>query len=106
MPRSLLARVMLLALACVAWLALGSTALAAGGARSTGRVALSLPGGASGPLVLQPGQGAWVGHLTVSTLGTEPLVVSRVAIRGDEDDVRSPSRLSARFVDGAATSAT
>jgi NADH-quinone oxidoreductase subunit M len=106
MPRSPLARVMLLALACVAWLALASTALAAGGARSTGRVALSLPGGASGPLVLQPGQGGWVGQLTVSNLGTEPLVVSRVAIRGDEDDVRSPSRLSARFVDGAATSAT
>src|SRR5262249_6630033 len=34
------------------------------------------------------------------------LVVSRVAIRGDEDDVRSPSRLSVHFVEGAATSAT
>ncbi len=106
MPRSALVRVLLLVLVSLAWVALGTTALAAGSARSAGRVALSLPGGAPGPLVLQPGQGGWVGQLTVSNLGTEPLVVSRVAIRGDEDDVRSPTRLSARFVDGPATSAT
>jgi NADH-quinone oxidoreductase subunit M len=53
-----------------------------------------------------PGQGGWVGQLTVTNLGGEPLVVSRVAIRGDEDDVRSPARLGVRFADGAATSAT
>lgn len=99
-------RVWLLALVLLASLVLPGTALAAGGARSTGRIALSLPGGATGPLDLQPGQGGWVGQLTVTNLGAEPLVVSRVAIRGDEDDVRSPSRLAARFVDGAATSAT
>jgi len=81
-------------------------ALAAGPPRTAGRIALSLPGGAGGPLVLTPGQGGWVGQFTVSNLGVEPLIVSRVAIRGDEDDVRSPARLGVRFADGAATSAT
>ena len=81
-------------------------ARAAGGARSAGRIALSLPGGARGPLVLSPGQGGWIGTMTVANLGAEPLVVSRVAIRGDEDDVRTPARVGVRFVDGPATSAT
>src|SRR5260370_25565699 len=71
-----------------------------------GRIVLSLQGGGRGPLVLWPGQGGWVGDLTITNVGAEPLTVSRVAIRGDEDDVRSPSRLSVRFADGAATSAT
>jgi NADH-quinone oxidoreductase subunit M len=79
---------------------------AAAGARHAGRIALSLSGGGSGPLVLAPGQGGWIGTLTITNVGAEPLIVSRVAIRGDEDDVRSPSRLSVHFVDGAATSAT
>jgi NADH-quinone oxidoreductase subunit M len=56
--------------------------------------------------VLVPAQGGWVGELTITNVGPEPLIVSRVALRGDDDDVRSPSRLSVRFVDGAATSAT
>jgi NADH-quinone oxidoreductase subunit M len=67
---------------------------------------LSLPGGDRGPLVLSPGQGGWVGTMTVTNLGAETLIVSRVAVRGDEDDVRSPARLGVRFVDGPATSAT
>jgi NADH-quinone oxidoreductase subunit M len=75
-------------------------------AQAAGRIGLSLPGGTSGPLVLAAGQGGWVGQLTVTNLGEEPLLVSRVAIRGDEDDVRSPAHLGVRFVDGAATSAT
>jgi NADH-quinone oxidoreductase subunit M len=103
-------RVLLVALAAVASLAVSVACVrssrAAVGPRSAGRIALSLPGGARGPLVLRPGQGGWVGQLTISNLGTEPLVVSRVAIRGDEDDVRSPARVGVRFADGAATSAT
>ncbi len=74
--------------------------------RPGGRIALSLPGGGAGPLVLEPGQGGWVGTMTVTNVGAETLIVSRVAIRGDEDDVRSPARLGVRFVDGPATSAT
>ncbi|HEY1690958.1 MAG TPA: NADH-quinone oxidoreductase subunit M [Polyangiaceae bacterium] len=97
----------LFALALAVLLALGAApARAATGARATGRISLSLPGGAPGPLVLTPGQGGWVGHLTVANLGAEPLIVSRVAIRGDEDDVRSPARVGVRFADGAASSAT
>src|SRR5579864_3944571 len=90
------------ALACALF---SGAAQAAGAARPGGRIELSVSGRASGPLVLVPGQGGRVGTLTVSNVGAEPLVVSRVAILGDEEDVRSPSRLSARFVDGSATSA-
>ncbi|HEX3343833.1 MAG TPA: NADH-quinone oxidoreductase subunit M, partial [Polyangiaceae bacterium] len=99
-------RALAVAVALLVVLVHASPARAAGGARAAGRVALSLPGGAAGPLVLTPGQGGWVGQLTIANLGAEPLIVSRVAIRGDEDDVRSPARLGVRFVDGAATSAT
>jgi NADH-quinone oxidoreductase subunit M len=80
-------------------------ASAASAGHSGGRIALSVAGKASGPLVLVSGQGGRVGALTISNVGTEPLIVSRVALLGDEEDVRSPSRLSARFVDGSATSA-
>ncbi len=73
--------------------------------RHAGRVALSIPGGGSPPLELEPAQGGWVGAFTVTNLGAEPLVVSRVAVRGDELDVRSPSRISVHFVDGPMASA-
>src|SRR3984957_20321379 len=101
-----LLRALLCALAAVLALVWSPSARAAAPPRSAGRISLSLPGGAAGPLVLTPGQGGWVGQLTVTNLGADPLVVSRVAIRGDEDDVRSPARLGVRFVDGPATSAT
>ena len=96
---------MALCTAIVLWIA-GGTASAAPSGRSAGRIALSLPGGASGPLVLSPGQGGWIGTFTIANLGADPLIVSRVALLGDEDDVRSPTRLSVRFAEGAATSAT
>jgi NADH-quinone oxidoreductase subunit M len=44
--------------------------------------------------------------VTLANQGTEPLVVSRVSIRGDEDDVRSPSRLTVHFAEGGGTSAS
>jgi NADH-quinone oxidoreductase subunit M len=87
------------------WLAVAG-ANAASSPRPSGRIVLTLPGGKRGPLVLTPGQGGWVGTLSVLNLGADPLIVSRIAIRGDEDDVRSPSHVSVRFVDGAATTAT
>ena len=83
-----------------------TTAVAATAADGAGRIAVSLPGGARGPLVLASGQGGWVGAFTVRNVGGAPLVVSRVALRGDEDDVRSPAHVSVRFAEGAATSAT
>ena len=93
------------ALAAVALLVCG-VARAAAPPHTAGRIALSLPDGGAGPLELAEGQGGWVGSLTITNVGIEPLIVSRVAILGDEDDVRSPSRLAVRFAEGAATSAT
>lgn len=81
-----------------------STALGAPSGRG-GRIALSVPGGGRGPLELHPGTGGWVGEFTIGNVGADPLTVSRIAFQGDADDVRSPSRLSVRFADGAATTA-
>jgi NADH-quinone oxidoreductase subunit M len=74
--------------------------------RHAGRIVLSLPGGGTGPLELSPAQGGWIGTFTVTNLGAEPLAISRIALRGDERDVRSPSRLSVHFAEGPTTSAT
>lgn len=101
-----LGRVVWAILAVLAVLLACSVARAAPGPHAGGRIVVSLPGGAPGPLVLAPGQGGWVGTMTVTNIGTEPLIVSRVSIRGDEDDVRSPARVAVRFAEGAATSAT
>jgi len=106
MRQLLVLRLWLAALAALVVLAAAPAARAAGAGRGAGRIVLSLPGGGRGPLVLAPGAGGWVGQFTVTNVGAEPLLVSRLAIRGDEDDVRSPARLGVRFVDGAATSAT
>lgn len=73
--------------------------------RAEGRVALSHDG-ASGPLVLLPHEGGFRAEMTVSNTGDTPLVVSRVAPRGDDTDVRSPAKLSAKFVEGDSPSAT
>jgi NADH-quinone oxidoreductase subunit M len=94
--------------------ALGWTGLARAAAPSParGRILLALPRGAAGPLELAPSwrepgtPGAWVGEIAVVNVGSEPLTVSRVAVRGDEDDVRSPPRVTVRFKEGAPTSAT
>jgi NADH-quinone oxidoreductase subunit M len=78
-------------------------------AAPAGRIVLSLVNGVRGPLVLEPADGppaTWSGTIKVTNAGPDPLTVSRIAIRGDEDDVRSPPRLSVRFVEGAATTAT
>jgi NADH-quinone oxidoreductase subunit M len=90
----------------VALLLAAPPARAASSPHAAGKVALSLPGGGSGPLELLPAQGGRVGMMTVTNVGSEALIVSRIAIFGDEDDVRSPARLSVRFAEGPATSAT
>jgi NADH-quinone oxidoreductase subunit M len=93
-------RFFLAVLCALAVLALAPTALA------KHRIVLSVPGQAHGPLVLSPKESGYVGEFTVSNIGDEPLVVSRIAIRGDDDDVRAPARLSVRFVEGGATTLT
>jgi NADH-quinone oxidoreductase subunit M len=86
------------------WVAVPAQASLAAG--PSGRVLLTLPNGAQGPLELVSSQAGWSGVLHVTNVGPEPLTVSRVAIRGDEDDVRSPLYISVRFAEGAPTSAT
>jgi NADH-quinone oxidoreductase subunit M len=71
-----------------------------------GRIVLTAAGKARGPVVLSSSPGGYVGEFTVANAGAEPLTVTRLAIRGDEEDVRSPSRLSARFADGPPGNAT
>jgi NADH-quinone oxidoreductase subunit M len=102
----------LLALLGLVWLSLSGTALAATPSGARGRILLALPNGARGPLVLAPGprepgaRSTWTGEIAVVNLGSEPLTVSRVSIRGDEDDVRSPGRVTVHFKDGPPTTAT
>jgi NADH-quinone oxidoreductase subunit M len=75
------------------------------GTKSAGSIELTAPGG--GPLALLIGkEGSYVGEFTITNTGADPLVVSRIAPRGDEEDVRIPSRLSARFTEGGGTTAT
>jgi proton-translocating NADH-quinone oxidoreductase chain M len=90
------------------WIALCAALPATAGASTGqgGHVLLSLPNAAQGPLDLVPGQGSWSGVMRVTNVGAEPLTVSRIAIRGDEDDVRSPLYVTVRFVEGVPTSAT
>ena len=75
-----------------------------------GRIALSNDRGA-GPLVLAKDTSAqeeslFKAEFTIANNGDDPLFVSRVAPRGDDTDVRSPSKLSAKFVEGNGASAT
>ncbi len=90
------------------WLSLcmAVPAWAGGPVGQAGHVLLTLPGGAQGPLELVAGQGGWSGVMRITNVGPEPLTVSRVAIRGDEDDVRSPLYVSVRFSEGAPTTAS
>lgn len=86
-------------------IALTAVPSAAATAGRGGHIAMWLSGGLRGPLVLRQGAGGWSGEFTIANVGTEPLTVSRIALQGDEDDIRSPPRLSVRFAEGAATSA-
>jgi hypothetical protein len=88
------------------WVSLWVAVPAWAGTSAAGHILLTLPGGVQGPLVLVPGPAGWSGVMRVVNAGAEPLTVSRVAIRGDEDDVRSPLYVSVRFAEGAPTSAT
>ncbi len=69
-------------------------------------IALHAADGSRGPVVLESHDGAYAGELTIENQGAEALVVSRVAIRGDDEDVRAPARLSVRFSEGGTSSAT
>jgi NADH-quinone oxidoreductase subunit M len=67
-------------------------------------ISLATAEGARGPLDLELHDGAYTGEIRIANAGGEPLVVSRVAIRGDDEDVRAPPRLSARMSEVASGS--
>jgi NADH-quinone oxidoreductase subunit M len=70
-----------------------------------GIIALSTDHGA-GPLVLIADEANFRGEFTIENTGDDPLFVSRIAPRGDDSDVRSPAKLSARFTEGNGLTAT
>ncbi len=71
-----------------------------------GTIGLSVPGKDSGPVELVPKDSGYVGEFLVHNRGADPLSVSRIAIRGDDDDVRAPAKLSVRFAEGGGTAIT
>lgn len=70
-------------------------------ARRAGTVRLEAPGGGRGPIELLPAKDGFAGELAIVNDGKEPLVVSRVVVRGDATDPRAPPRLVARLVEGS-----
>jgi NADH-quinone oxidoreductase subunit M len=68
--------------------------------RRAGTVRLDAMGG-RGPLELKAGRDGYTGELSIVNEGKEPLVVSRIAVRGDAADPRSPPKLVARLADAA-----
>jgi NADH-quinone oxidoreductase subunit M len=76
-----------------------------------GTVVLSIEGRGGegqggGPLALKPKDSGYAGELVITNRGDEPLQISRLAIRGDDDDVRAPAKLAARFTEGGGATAT
>lgn len=69
-------------------------------ARRAGKVRLTTATGARGPLELGPDREGFSGELLIVNDGKEPLVVSRIAVRGDASDPRVPPKLAARVVEG------
>ena len=72
--------------------------------RRAGTVRLETASGGRGPIDLRADPAGGPSHsaeLVIVNDGKEPLVVSRVAVRGDAADPRVPPRLSARIVDGS-----
>lgn len=76
--------------------------------RRAGTVRLETASGGRGPIELAsdpagrgPGAPSHVGELVIVNDGREPLVVSRIAVRGEASDPRAPPKLSARVVDGS-----
>jgi NADH-quinone oxidoreductase subunit M len=67
--------------------------------RRAGTVRLEGPLG-HGPVELRASREGFFGEFSIVNEGREPLVVSRIAVRGDAADPRAPPKLTARPVDG------
>lgn len=68
--------------------------------RRAGTVRLYGPNQSRGPVLLPFGQDGYTGEFVIANEGKEPLVVSRVAVRGDANDPRVPPKLSVRLAEG------
>jgi NADH-quinone oxidoreductase subunit M len=70
--------------------------------RRAGTVRLETSSGGRGPIDLRADEKeGYSAELVIVNDGKEPLVVSRIAVRGDASDPRVPPKLSARIVDGS-----
>ncbi len=67
--------------------------------RRAGTVRLEATPSGRGPLELRFTQDGFNGELSIVNDGKEPLIVSRIAVRGDAADPRAPPKLSLRLVD-------
>jgi NADH-quinone oxidoreductase subunit M len=74
--------------------------------KDSGTIQLSVEGQETGPLELKPNQSGYTGEFTIGNLGADPLIVTRVALRGDAEDVRLPPKLSVHFTEGGGTAGT
>lgn len=96
-PILVLATTALLAL-LVTWLAAPSAS--AQDSRRAGTVRLETSGGGHGPVDLRPSREGLSGELAIVNEGKEPLIVSRIAVRGDAADPRSAPKVTARIAEG------
>jgi len=69
--------------------------------RRAGTVRVETSSGGRGPLDLRPDKEGHSAELVIVNDGKEPLVVSRIAVRGDASDPRVPPKLAARIIDGS-----
>jgi NADH-quinone oxidoreductase subunit M len=69
--------------------------------RRGGTVRLEAPSGGRGPIELKPEKDGYASELVIVNDGKEPLVVSRIAVRGDAADPRVPAKLAARLSEGS-----
>ncbi len=69
--------------------------------RRAGTVRVEPASGGRGPVDLRFTQEGFIGELAIVNNGKEPLIVSRIAVRGDATDPRAPPKLALRLADAA-----
>lgn len=65
--------------------------------RRAGTVRVEASGGGKGPVELTASKDGFAGEIVLVNEGKEPLVVSRIAVRGDVADPRTPNKLTTRL---------
>lgn len=88
-------------LAAIVLLVAGPGVARADNVRRAGTVRVEAASRGRGPLELQASREGFTGEIAIVNDGKEPLVVSRIAVRGDAADPRAPPKLIARVADAA-----